>query len=89
MTLKQLWSILCGRQTNYRWLNASWTYYPNGDPMGKTNKPTDKDWDRLNAIFQEALEKYPHSKFALHYLWNSAIATGPESFKPPPAPPLS
>jgi hypothetical protein len=59
--------------------------------MGKTNKPTDdgKDWDRLNAIFQEALEKYPYSKFALHYLWNSAIATGPESFKPPPAPPPS
>lgn len=46
------------------------------------------DWDRLNAIFQEALEKYPHSKFALHYLWNNAIATGPKSFKPPPAPPL-
>lgn len=47
------------------------------------------DWDRLNAIFQEALKKYPYSKFALHYLWNNAIADGPESFKPPPAPPFS
>lgn len=35
MTLGQLWSIIRGRQTNFRWLNASWTYYPNGDPMGK------------------------------------------------------
>jgi hypothetical protein len=47
------------------------------------------DWDRLNAIFEEALEKYPHSKFALHYLWNSAISTGPETYKAPPPPPFS
>jgi hypothetical protein len=50
---------------------------------------TTKDWDRLNAIFDEALEKYPHSKFALHHLWNAAISTGPETYKPPPPPPLS
>lgn len=35
MTLKQLWSIIRGRRTNFRFLNASWTYYPDGDPMGK------------------------------------------------------
>jgi len=36
MNLKQIWSIVRGRQTNYRFLNASWTYYPNGDPMSRT-----------------------------------------------------
>lgn len=36
MTLSQLWSIFRGRQTNFRWANASWTYYPNGDPMSST-----------------------------------------------------
>lgn len=35
MTFKQLWSIIRGRRTNYRFLNISWTYYPGGDPMGK------------------------------------------------------
>lgn len=35
MNLKQLWSIIRGRQTNFRFLNISWTYYPGGDPMGK------------------------------------------------------
>jgi len=35
VNFKQLWSIMRGRQTNFRWANASWTYYPNGDPMGK------------------------------------------------------
>jgi hypothetical protein len=35
MTIKQLWSIIRGRRTNFRFLNASWTYYPDGDPMGK------------------------------------------------------
>lgn len=93
MTIKKLWSIIQGRRTNYRLFGISWTYYPDGDPIGKRSKTmnTDaaKDWDRLDAIFREALEKYPHSKFALHYLWNNAIATGPESFKPPPTPPLS
>lgn len=49
----------------------------------------EKEWDRLNAVFHEALKRYPHSQFALHWLWNNAIATGPESFKPPPAPPLT
>lgn len=49
---------------------------------------TAQDWERLDAIFREALEKYPYSKFALHHLWNTAIATGPETLKPPPAPPL-
>lgn len=38
MTPRNLWDMLSGRQTNYRWANASWTYYPTGDPMGK--KPT-------------------------------------------------
>ncbi len=37
MNLKQLWSIIRGRQTNFRCLNASWTYYPNGDPMSRPN----------------------------------------------------
>jgi hypothetical protein len=44
---------------------------------------------RLNAVFHEALAKYPHSHHALHFLWNNAIAAGPESFKQPPASPLS
>lgn len=35
MTFKQLWSIIRGRRTNFQCLNASWTYYPEGDPMGK------------------------------------------------------
>lgn len=34
MTFKELWSILRGRQTNFRWANASLTYYPKGDPAG-------------------------------------------------------
>ncbi|WP_291869734.1 hypothetical protein [Bradyrhizobium sp.] len=25
MTIAQLWSIIRGRRTNYRWANASWT----------------------------------------------------------------
>lgn len=33
MNLKQLWSICRGQQTNFSWMNASWTYYPNGDPL--------------------------------------------------------
>lgn len=53
------------------------------------SKEKPKEIARLNAIFDEALERYPHSKFALHWLWNNAIATGPESHKPPPAPPVS
>jgi hypothetical protein len=93
MNLKQIWSILQGRQTNFTWMRASYTYYPDGDPMGKPNKPiesdAEKEWKRLNAVFHEALDRYPHSKFALHWLWNNAIATGPESYKPPPAPPVS
>lgn len=28
MTLKQFWSILRGRRTNFRCLNISWTYAP-------------------------------------------------------------
>jgi hypothetical protein len=32
MTIRQLWSIICGRTTNFRWANASWTYHPEGDP---------------------------------------------------------
>lgn len=44
MTLKQLWSILRGRRTDFRWANASWTYYPDGDPMGKPQaKSADTD----------------------------------------------
>jgi hypothetical protein len=35
MNLKQLWSIIRGRRTNFSWMNASWTYYPDGDPLGK------------------------------------------------------
>jgi hypothetical protein len=35
MTLKQLWSILRGGRTNYRLFGISWTYYPDGDPIGK------------------------------------------------------
>lgn len=35
MTLRQLWSIIRGRRTNFKWMNASWTYYPDGDPLGK------------------------------------------------------
>lgn len=50
---------------------------------------TEKEWERLDAIFKMALEKYPHSKFALHYLWNNAIADGQKTYKPPPAPPVS
>ena len=92
MNLKQLWQILRGRQTNFSWMHASWTYYPDGDPMGKINNPMtpeEKEWIRLNAVFHEALQRYPHSQFALHWLWNNAIATGPESHKAPPAPPVS
>lgn len=40
MNLKQLWSIIRGRQTNFRWMNASWTYYPNGDPVALPNPRT-------------------------------------------------
>jgi hypothetical protein len=48
MTLKQLWSIFRGRRTNYSWANASWTYYPDGDPMGKTMlTPTQKAYALL------------------------------------------
>lgn len=47
MTLKQLWSIIRGRRTNFRCLNMSWTYYPEGDPLGKSenaeNVPTVTD----------------------------------------------
>lgn len=35
MTLRQLWSIFRGRRTNYRLFGISWTYYPDGDPLGK------------------------------------------------------
>lgn len=35
MTLKQLWSVIRGRRTNYRLFGISWTYYPDGDPLGK------------------------------------------------------
>jgi hypothetical protein len=35
VNIKQLWSIFRGRQTNFSCLNASWTYYPDGDPIGK------------------------------------------------------
>lgn len=40
MTLKQLWSIICGRRTNYRLFGISWTYYPGGDPMRRTTAVT-------------------------------------------------
>lgn len=40
MNLKQLWSIIRGRQTNFRWMQASWTYYPNGDPVAVPNPTT-------------------------------------------------
>jgi hypothetical protein len=35
MNLRQLWSIIRGRRTNYRLFGISWTYYPDGDPLGK------------------------------------------------------
>ena len=35
MTIRQLWSILRGLRTDFSWMNASWTYYPDGDPMGR------------------------------------------------------
>jgi len=38
MTVGQLWSIFRGRQTNFSWMNASWTYYPNGDPMSNVQQ---------------------------------------------------
>lgn len=28
MTIRQLWSIIRGRRTNFRFLNMSWTYDP-------------------------------------------------------------
>jgi hypothetical protein len=37
MNLKQLWSIIRGHQTNFRCMNASMTYYPNGDPVASMN----------------------------------------------------
>lgn len=36
MKLKQLWSIIRGRRTNYRLFGISWTYYPDGDPMRRS-----------------------------------------------------
>lgn len=47
MTLKQLWSMLRGHQTNYRCANMSWTYYPGGDPLGKG---ADRQMQLLDAI---------------------------------------
>lgn len=48
-----------------------------------------KKWERLNHIFETALEKYPHSQHALHWLWNHAIADSAETMKPPPPPPMN
>lgn len=48
-----------------------------------------KRWERLNHIFELALEKYPYSQHALHWLWNHAIADSAETMKKPPAPPVS
>ena len=44
----------------------------------------EQEWERLNAVFHDALAKYPYSHHALHYLWNNAIATGLKQFKEPP-----
>ena len=38
MNIKQIWSILRGRRTNFSWMNASWTYYPDGDPISKPKR---------------------------------------------------
>lgn len=66
MNLAQLWSILCGRQTNFSWANASWTYYPNGDPMGHYASEMDgspgpnhkqKSWPEENLPNPETLEQ--------------------------------
>ncbi|HEY8751619.1 MAG TPA: hypothetical protein VIM11_26795 [Tepidisphaeraceae bacterium] len=56
MTLKQLWSIIRGRRTNFSCANASWTYYPDGDPM--THQLLDiVDELRNEAIFDPVRQK--------------------------------
>lgn len=49
MNLKQLWSIFRGRRTNFSWMNASWTYYPDGDPMSQRANHS-KAWDSLEPV---------------------------------------
>jgi len=49
MTLSQLLSVIRGKRTNYRLFGISWTYYPNGDPMGKRpTKNTEGENDALD-----------------------------------------
>jgi len=44
------------------------------------------EWMRLNAVFHKALDTYPGSWHALHYLWNEAIATDPKQKRELPRP---
>jgi len=50
MTLKQLWSIVRGRQTGFRWANMSWTFYPDGDPMNKREPHMSDIAERLHQM---------------------------------------
>jgi hypothetical protein len=34
----------------------------------------EREWTRLNDVFHKALQQYPYSQHALHYLWNNTIA---------------
>jgi hypothetical protein len=40
-----------------------------------TTADAEREWERLNAVFHKALQEYPYSQHALHYLWNNTIAS--------------
>ncbi|HJU06470.1 MAG TPA: hypothetical protein VJ692_15085 [Nitrospiraceae bacterium] len=59
MNLKQLWSIIRGRQTNFRWMQASWTYYANGDPVAipRTAQPLTAAQKAYGLLWQEISDR--------------------------------
>jgi transcription elongation factor Elf1 len=45
-----------------------------GVAQAPSTADAEREWTRLNDVFHKALQQYPYSQHALHYLWNNTIA---------------